>query len=94
MPSSAINHLRFLILIHFSSSNIIDVHMGILRFKSKLELINELGISKATFYRLLKKKNIPTTRHMLTPRTENEIRVALGFLPLSGFESSVRHDET
>jgi hypothetical protein len=64
------------------------------RFKTKLELINELGLSKATFYRLLRKKNIQTTREMLCPKTENELRLELGFLPLPGFESSMVQIET
>ncbi len=61
------------------------------RFKTKLELIEELGISKSAFYRLLEKKNIQTTRQILNPRTENELRVELGFPPLPGFETTVGH---
>ena len=64
------------------------------KFKTKLELIEELGLSKATFYRLLEKNNIRTTRKMLSPRTENELRVGLGFLTLPGFESNMEQIET
>ncbi len=65
--------------------------MGKQKFKTKLELIQELGISKSTFYRLLRKKKIRTTPEMLCPQNENELRLALGFPPLSGFESEVGH---
>lgn len=64
------------------------------KFKTKLELIEELGISKAAFYRLLKRKNIPTTRQMLSPKTENELRIELGFPPIPDFEPLSRQDET
>lgn len=63
------------------------------KFKTKLELIEELGLSKATFYRLLEMKNIQTTRYMLSPKAENELRVKLGFSPLIGFESSMEQIE-
>ena len=68
--------------------------MGKPRFKTKLEFIQELGISKSTFYRLLDKKNIKTTRQMLSPRVENELRVELGFPPLPGFEHTLGHNGT
>jgi DNA invertase Pin-like site-specific DNA recombinase len=55
------------------------------KFKTKLELIEELGISKSTFYRLLEKKKIKTTRQILSPKIENELRIELGFTPLPGF---------
>ncbi len=60
-----------------------------IKFKTKLEFIGELGLSKSTFYRLVRKKNILTTPEMLCPQKENELRIALGFPPLSGFESDV-----
>ena len=63
------------------------------KFKTKLELIQELGISRATFYRLLKKKNIKTSRQVLSPRDENELRIELGFSPLPGFERNMGQDE-
>jgi hypothetical protein len=59
--------------------------MGELKFKTKLELVKELGLSKSTFYRLVKKNNIPTSPELLNPQAENELRVALGFPPLKGF---------
>ncbi|GEM_PF-1839753 len=61
------------------------------KFKTKLQLIDELGLSKSAFYRLLEKKNIQTSPEMLSPKTENELRIALGFPPLAGFESQVGH---
>jgi len=59
------------------------------KFKTKLQFIDELGLSKSAFYRLLKKKKIRTTPEMLCPQEENELRIALGFSPLSGFESNM-----
>jgi len=53
------------------------------KFKTKLQLIDELGLSKSAFYRLLEKKNIQTSPEMLSPKTENELRIALGFPPLA-----------
>ncbi|MDO8336425.1 MAG: hypothetical protein Q7T74_06630, partial [Candidatus Saccharibacteria bacterium] len=70
---------------HLASKQII-YYMKRQKFKTKLELIQELGISKSTFYRMLEKKRIQTTRQMLSPRDENELRVELGFAPLPGFE--------
>jgi ACT domain-containing protein len=64
------------------------------RFKTKSELIEELGLSRSTFYRLLEKKNIQTSRQMLCPKEENELRLELGFPPLPGFESPLKQDET
>jgi hypothetical protein len=58
-----------------------------IKFKTKLEFIGELGLSKSSFYNLIKKKNIRTTPELLTPQKENELRLALGFPPLPGFES-------
>jgi hypothetical protein len=60
-----------------------------LKFKTKLELVKELGLSKSTFYRLVEKKNIPKSPKLLTPQAENELRVALGFPPLKGFGDQV-----
>lgn len=65
--------------------------MGKQKFKTKLQLIDELGLSKSAFYRLLKKKNIQTSPEMLCPQRVNELRIALGFPPLSGFDSHVGH---
>lgn len=64
------------------------------KFKTKLELIQELGISRATFYRMLAKKNIKTNRQILSPKDENELRIELGFSPLPGFESNMGQIET
>jgi hypothetical protein len=61
------------------------------KFKTKREFIDELGISKSTFYRLVKKKNLKITSEMLSPNAENELRIALGFSPLPGFESEAGH---
>lgn len=59
------------------------------KFKTKRELAEELGLSKSSFYRLIQKKEISTTPEMISPKTENELRVALGFPPLPGFEANV-----
>lgn len=48
------------------------------KFKTKRELIQELGLSKSTFYRLLQKKNISSSPELLSPRDEQELREALG----------------
>ncbi len=64
------------------------------RFKTKLELIEELGLSKSTFYRLMEKKNIQTSPEMLSPKTENELRIELGFPPLPGFEPKMGQNGT
>ena len=61
------------------------------KFKTKREFIKDLGLSKSAFYRLARKKNILTTPELLTPKTENELRLALDFPPLQGFESQVGH---
>jgi ACT domain-containing protein len=55
-----------------------------LKFKTKLEFLQELGISRSAFYRRLQKQNIKTSPELLNPKTENEIRVALGFPPIQG----------
>ena len=62
--------------------------MGKQKFKTKREFIQELGLSKSTFYRLAEKKNIQTSPEMLSPQAENELRIALGFPPLRGFSKS------
>jgi len=49
------------------------------KFKTTRDLIYELGLSKSTFYRLLRKKQITKSRELLCPKTETEIRKALGF---------------
>ena len=49
------------------------------KFKTKREFIEEIGLSKSTFYRLIKKKNIPLTSELLSPKEEQELRNALGF---------------
>jgi hypothetical protein len=59
------------------------------KFKTKLEFIQELGLSKSTFYRLAEKKNIRTNPEMLSPQAENDLRIALGFPPLHGFSNQV-----
>lgn len=59
------------------------------KFKTKRELAEELGLSKSSFYRMIQKKEIATTPEMISPKTENELRVALGFPPLPGFEAPV-----
>ena len=48
--------------------------MNISRFQSKKELIQELGISKATFYRRLKQLNLTISRYLLTPNEADQIR--------------------
>lgn len=57
-----------------------------LKFKTKLELLQELGISRSAFYRRLQKKNIKPTPELMSPKVENEIRIALGFPPLLALE--------
>ncbi len=59
------------------------------KFKTKREFAEELGLSKSTFYRMVQKKDIPTTPEMISPKTENELRIALGFPPLPGFDNSM-----
>lgn len=59
------------------------------KFKTKLELFKELGLSKSSFYRLKLKKNIKTTPKLLTPKAENDLRVALDFPPLPDFKPQV-----
>ncbi len=53
-----------------------------LQFKTKCQFMQELGLSKSTFYRLLKKNDIPTTPELLSPHSENELRMRLGFPPI------------
>jgi predicted DNA-binding transcriptional regulator AlpA len=53
--------------------------MDKLKFKTKREFIEEIGLSKSTFYRLIQKKNIPLTSELLSPKEEQELRNALGF---------------
>ena len=64
------------------------------KFKTKREFAEELGLSKSTFYRMVQKKDIATTPEMISPKTENELRIALGFPPLPGFDASVGHNRT
>ena len=49
------------------------------KFKTTKVFIYELGLSKSTFYRLLRKKQITKSPELLSPKTEAEIRKALGF---------------
>jgi hypothetical protein len=49
------------------------------KFKTKREFIEEIGLSKSTFYRLVQKKNIPLNAELLSPKDEQELRTALGF---------------
>ncbi len=73
------------------------VHLKILypmehqKFKTKLELIKALGLSKSAFYRLLAEKKIKTTPNLIDPKTENQLRIALGFSPDPGSEPPVGH---
>lgn len=52
------------------------------QFKTKRHFIHELGLSKSTFYRLVKKKNIAIVPDLLSPDDQNNIRIQLGFPPL------------
>ena len=49
------------------------------KFKTKREFIEEIGLSKSTFYRLVQKKNIQLNSELLSPKEEQELRNALGF---------------
>lgn len=40
--------------------------MNVQKLKTKLEFVKELGISKSSFYRRLKKKQVKTTPELLT----------------------------
>lgn len=53
------------------------------QFKTKRQFIHEIGLSKSTFYRLLKKNNIATASESFSPNTENELRIRLVFPPLA-----------
>ena len=56
------------------------------KFKTKLELMRDLGISKSAFYRRLRKCRIELTPELISPKVENDIRIALGFPPLKGVD--------
>jgi len=58
------------------------------QFKTKRQFISELGLSKSSFYRLLKKHGIATTPKLLSPKAEHALRIRLGFPPLPGFDAS------
>jgi predicted DNA-binding transcriptional regulator AlpA len=52
------------------------------KFKTKRQFIQDLGLSKSTFYRLLKKKNISTVPDLMSPKVQQELCALLDFLPL------------
>ncbi|HAD13570.1 MAG TPA: hypothetical protein DCF33_14175 [Saprospirales bacterium] len=64
------------------------------KFKTKLLLFQELGITKSTFYRLVNQKKLKISRSLITPKEENELRIALGFPPLPKFRSDLGQDGT
>lgn len=49
------------------------------KFITKREFIQQLGISKSTFYRLIHIKNIQISPKMLDPKTVKELSAELGF---------------
>ncbi len=44
-----------------------------LKPKTRSQLANDLGISRATFYRWLKRKNIKIPKGLIMPNTQREI---------------------
>lgn len=49
------------------------------KFITKGELLRDLGISKATFYRRIKKLGLPVSASLLSPQEVDTIKEALGF---------------
>lgn len=63
-------------------------------FVTKEQLIQELGISKATFYRRAKKLNIILSRGLLSPQEQLDIKMKIGVLPqLSNLARSTESDD-
>jgi hypothetical protein len=50
-------------------------------FITKEQLINEMGLSKSTFYRMVKKKDIELSSGLLSPCEQQELKRQLGCLP-------------
>lgn len=65
-----------------------------LKFKTKLEFIEELGIKKSAFYRRLRKNNIKTTRNCCLQKRRMSYVLRSGFPPLPGFKIEEGQIET
>jgi hypothetical protein len=46
-------------------------------YKSKKQIIVETGLSKATFYRIIRRLGIPISRKLLSPTEAENLREAL-----------------
>lgn len=50
-----------------------------LKAKTKSEMANELGMSRATFYRRIKEKKLELPKGLLSPKIQKEILKTLGW---------------
>jgi hypothetical protein len=62
--------------------------MESLKFKTKRQFIEEIGLSKSSFYRLVRKKKVDIYPELLSPAEEAKLRKALGLTPQSPSEQA------
>ncbi len=59
---------------------------------NKKQLLAEFGISRATFYRFIKRQGISVSRRLLSPAEATQLREAL--LQHRSYDPLMRQDET